>query len=412
MVHPERHAQGEESVEEWASGAKRVLFTNLFVVSFLALYTSCSLVTSLLLASFFLVPLLLSKGTVLFRLVMDKVPFVRRLFWKKWYNFISDNQATEQVRFMNYGFDSSDGEFDLADLAADPNKYSAQLYYFVATGAMKVDLRNRRVLEIGCGRGGGCNFIQSRLKPKEVVGLDFSSENIAKANEQFKGNPKLTFKQGDAEDLPFEDGEFDVVINVESSHCYGNVEKFFSEVQRVLRPGGDFLFVDLRGASKLEDLQALVEDFDKEGKLVKRDELDITPNVVRALELSSPRKEEFINTKITGVFSFLRFILREFMAIKGSEVFNAFVERRMMYQYYRLQKCADDAVSGASSSSARASSSSSSGAASAPAPAPAPAGLPYVGSDAEEEDEEEVAEGSAPSPADADAQEDLAEKEP
>ena len=164
---------------------------------------------------------------------------------------------------------------------------------------------------------------------------------------------------GDAENLPFEDNSFDAIINVESSHCYGNVEQFLREVHRVLRPGGDFLFVDLRGAQKLVELQTMVEDFDKEGLLVKvgafpacfsvlyisafrsrgirqrtrclfsdqcvcvcvcvcvvsglvpqQDEKDITPNVLRALEMSSIRKEDFINTKITGVWCILRFILR------------------------------------------------------------------------------------------------------
>ena len=61
------------SVEEWARGAKRMLLRQLSVLAFLAFYTTFSLVTSLLLASLFLVPAFLSQGTVLFRFIMDKV---------------------------------------------------------------------------------------------------------------------------------------------------------------------------------------------------------------------------------------------------------------------------------------------------------------------------------------------------
>jgi ubiquinone/menaquinone biosynthesis C-methylase UbiE len=43
---------------------------------------------------------------------------------------------------------------------------------------------------------------------------------------------------GDAENLPFPQVSFDAVINVESAHCYGSIERFLAEVHRVLRPGG------------------------------------------------------------------------------------------------------------------------------------------------------------------------------
>jgi ubiquinone/menaquinone biosynthesis C-methylase UbiE len=62
------------------------------------------------------------------------------------------------------------------------------------------------------------------------------------------GIPGLTFKSGAAEALPFDDESFDVVINIESSHCYQSIAKFLSSVHRVLRPNGYFAFAEFRSA--------------------------------------------------------------------------------------------------------------------------------------------------------------------
>jgi len=57
--------------------------------------------------------------------------------------------------------------------------------------------------------------------------------------------PKVTFLRGDAECLPFRSETFDVVVNLESSHCYPHFDQFLEEVHRVLRPQGIFCYADL-----------------------------------------------------------------------------------------------------------------------------------------------------------------------
>lgn len=76
------------------------------------------------------------------------------------------------------------------------------------------------VLEIGSGRGGGCNYIKRYFNPRKITGLDIATNaiNFSKQNYLQKG---LYYKQGNAEALPFEGGYFDVVINV----VYGNPQK-------------------------------------------------------------------------------------------------------------------------------------------------------------------------------------------
>jgi ubiquinone/menaquinone biosynthesis C-methylase UbiE len=107
-----------------------------------------------------------------------------------------------------------------------------------------VDLAAKRVLEVGCGCRGGARFIMETYGPDSVMAVDISeaASKRCRQTHQVKG---LSFQVSDAENLPFDDSIFDRVINVESSHCYGSPEKFLSEVQRVLIPGGMLMFADI-----------------------------------------------------------------------------------------------------------------------------------------------------------------------
>ena len=70
----------------------------------------------------------------------------------------------------------------------------------------------------------------------EVVGLDFSGEviEIAKRNV-----PQAEFRQGDAQDLPFDDESFDAVVCGYGVIHVSEPEKALLEMHRVLRPGDD-----------------------------------------------------------------------------------------------------------------------------------------------------------------------------
>ena len=62
-----------------------------------------------------------------------------------------------------------------------------------------------------------------------MVGLDLSQNAVDRANSTLSRRDTLSFVHGDAENLPFEEGEFDVVINVESSHSYPNLKRFIEK---------------------------------------------------------------------------------------------------------------------------------------------------------------------------------------
>ena len=150
---------------------------------------------------------------------------------------------------MNYGFilDSKKAKRDLVPEDEDDRVF-IQLYDYAASS---IPIKGKNVIEVGSGRGGGASFISRYHKPTHMTGLDYSSKAVKLSNEIHVNVSNLSFIQGDAEKLPFENDSFDAVINVESSHCYGNMNQFVNEVVRVLKPGGYFSWVDLRASSMI-----------------------------------------------------------------------------------------------------------------------------------------------------------------
>ena len=137
--------------------------------------------------------------------------------------------------------------------------------------------------------------------------------------------------QANAQKLPFKDSSFDVVINVESSHRYAQVDLFINEVYRVLKEGGYFLFADFNQSKKLKMLEKQMENAQFE--FVKKE--DITSEVVEALALSTPERKVLID-KIAPVF--LRGLAHQFAATVGTPTYNRFVNRYFEYVYYILKK--------------------------------------------------------------------------
>ena len=60
--------------------------------------------------------------------------------------------------------------------------------------------------------------------------------------------------------LPFDNESFDVLYNVESSHCYSDMEDSSMKLYRVLKPGGYFAWTDFRDEKTMNSIR---EMFDK-----------------------------------------------------------------------------------------------------------------------------------------------------
>ena len=89
-----------------------------------------------------------------------------------------------------------------------------------------------RALDVGTGTGAGARVLRKRFPEADVVGADIAPEMLAEAR---RLAPDITFVEGDAAELPFDDESFDLV-------AHENMIPFPDEVARVLRPGGWALF--------------------------------------------------------------------------------------------------------------------------------------------------------------------------
>lgn len=157
-----------------------------------------------------------------------------------------------------------------------------------------------------------------------MTGLDYSPTAIDLSQNMYKAVTNLNFVQGDAEDLPFKNNTFDSVINVESSHCYGNMASFVKEVARVLKPGGYFSWVDLRGENMLSDLETA---FQLPNLKLIREEL-ITDNVVQALDQIHELKVDAIHKNVP---KWIQPAFKDFAGVRDSKNYNAFKEGTAVY---------------------------------------------------------------------------------
>lgn len=193
------------------------------------------------------------------------------------------------------------------------------------------NIEGKSVLEVGSGRGGGSNYIKRYLKPKKIVGVDLSSKAVKLCNKNYAGDG-LSYICGDAENLEFEDESFDVVLNVESSHCYSAMPSFLSEVKRVLKKGGFFLFADLRDHDKMDILYKQLESTGM--NFIK--EKNITPNIVEALNTDSNRRLEGI--KAFTLSRLFKEPFKEFAGVKGTKCYEWFRTGEVVYKSFVLQK--------------------------------------------------------------------------
>ena len=232
------------------------------------------------------------------------------------------------ANFMNYGYHGLNGDPHLELKNGDENdRYCIQLYDHVVNRA---DLRDKDVLEVGSGRGGGASYISRYYKPKSYTGLDISGSIIDFCNRYYDVEG-LSFKKGIAENLPFEDGSFDALVNVESARCYSSLTVFFKEVYRVLKENGEFLFTDMVRPKKVEDMKTKLAECGF--KIVH--ETEITANVVEGLNRDTERRETLIRKQVPG---FLVNSFDSFAGAKGTERYNSFLDGTYQYWSFVLHK--------------------------------------------------------------------------
>jgi ubiquinone/menaquinone biosynthesis C-methylase UbiE len=248
------------------------------------------------------------------------------VFFRLWYKVVCLVDKKSEVTFMNYGYSSKDHEIFLEPHDA-PNLYSAKLYNYLLSS---IDLSDKNLLEVGCGRGGGLSYVNRYLKPQSATGVDLNDKAIEFCQKNYS-NQNINFVVGNAETLLFDSNMFDVVINVESSHRYTRFDKFLAESFRILKPNGYLLITDFRFAHQVDLMHNQI--LDSEFSMLSREV--ITPNVVEALTRSSDSTQQLIKNMAPR---FLHGIAGKFAGLEGSSTFRKFATGEYEYMLYVLQK--------------------------------------------------------------------------
>jgi SAM-dependent methyltransferase len=94
-----------------------------------------------------------------------------------------------------------------------------------------------RMLDVACGTGGVA--LRAARGGASVVGIDVSADQLAKARRAAEAEGlEIRFDEGDCQELPYRDAEFDAVASVFGAIFAPDHERVASELARVCRPGG------------------------------------------------------------------------------------------------------------------------------------------------------------------------------
>ena len=249
------------------------------------------------------------------------------LRFKYGYRFLSRLLTRDDVLFLNYGYEEEPPMALPLAASDEPDRFPIQLYHRTAT---QVDLVGKEVLEVSCGHGGGASYLMRTLHPASYTALDLNTVGIAfcRKRHNLRG---LDFVQGNAERLPFPDQSIDAVINVEAAINYQSVPRFFAEVKRVLRPGGHFLYADIRYADEIAAWEAELANIPM--RLVS--EHVINAEVMRGLERN--RLLDQISRRLPNI-AFLRGIANDYAGGPGSLIYRRLEDGEASYRLFCFAK--------------------------------------------------------------------------
>jgi len=155
------------------------------------------------------------------------------------YTMVNEKIGDSPVFFLNHGYSPAYPEFENL-----PFKHQLSLYKKCIED---LDLNNKTVLEVGCGRGGGSKWISENYNV-DMHGCDITPSHIelCKLNE----SENLHYKFGRADNLPYDSESIDVIISVEASQHFDDLGAFFQMAFYRIKEGGKIVIMDGYGISE------------------------------------------------------------------------------------------------------------------------------------------------------------------
>lgn len=137
-------------------------------------------------------------------------------------------------------------------------------------------IKNKRVLDLGCGTGKYAKIFAPYSK--EYFALDISKEQLKLAKRNIKGIKKINFIESSAEDIPLPDNSVDVVFSswvISVIQGRRNKKKALDEIKRVLDKGGKTFIVENDSKGELEDIRRHPKKTQKEIDWMKKQGLKL-----------------------------------------------------------------------------------------------------------------------------------------
>jgi ubiquinone/menaquinone biosynthesis C-methylase UbiE len=160
---------------------------------------------------------------------------------KKGLNYIAE-EGGRIVKFKPWLGDAFSFMYDfIMKNSIFPKKFGGDMnkHYEILNNELK-GVQKKRVLELAAGSGSAVNFLPNNNK---YTGTDISPGLLRKAVSRFRkaGFKKAEFYLSSADNLPFEDNIFDIVLCILSLNFFEDINRVFQEVKRVASPATIFI---------------------------------------------------------------------------------------------------------------------------------------------------------------------------
>lgn len=169
---------------------------------------------------------------------MKKLRYIQTLgSFKNYYRSINEILANAfgKVHMLHYPFYMKENE----SLEERQNNLIEHCLSYIG------GLKGKDLLEVGCGNGLNCHYIDLNHDAESIVGIDLNKANLVLAREHAEDST-VSFVHDNAQELAsIEDHSVDVMICIESAFHYPDKNAFFQQIKRVLRSDGVFLIVDI-----------------------------------------------------------------------------------------------------------------------------------------------------------------------
>lgn len=192
--------------------------------------------------------------------------------------------------FFNGGYLPLDSDFiALREFEAEP--HCAMMYHLVGRTLIK-DLTPEpsRILDAGCGQGGGLIYLSHLFPAASFTGTERSLAAVALARRRVAPQLAADIRRGSSSGLAFADESFDLVISVGAPTYFG-LTLFICEAARVVRNGG---LISFSGGYRQGDhatIEREIRQAAQDAGLEFVSYHDITPHTFASLKADLPRRE-------------------------------------------------------------------------------------------------------------------------